>query len=391
MAIVNKTNVTSEHLLTQMGYDYSDSTKYVASTLFTSGYGVRWAKYKPVKHSVEHHAHTNTDSKYPDWWKADGYCGLKFPKYSSTGDIINVSNPDTLWTIDRPVLGTNPFRFGDFAGYANGVGNKDYADPIITFRAPTITKVASGSAGQVFVTFSKDAESLDIIQDMNGFKNMFLGLILKSGNFVSYFTMDRIVSASSWNDDTTFKYYTDGAYFELPAGALGSSKSYTAYLCLFDSMKTDPETNNDSGGSLTVSYIPMPTAPITIDVKDVSEFYTITGNSLRVSGTSLIANVTIKNDSSLDLVLGYSTSMVDGQFYLRYVLNQEEVGILRDEYDTTSRTVKAKSSSTFDITVYNSYKTDDDPNNNLFTATIYLHSYGISSPHKYDVVTYESL
>lgn len=41
MAIVNKTNVTSKHLLTQMGYDYSDSTKYEASTLFTSGYGVR--------------------------------------------------------------------------------------------------------------------------------------------------------------------------------------------------------------------------------------------------------------------------------------------------------------------------------------------------------------
>lgn len=285
---------------------------------------------------------------------------MSIPKYESTSSIVNVSDPDSLWTIDRPVLGTNPFRLGDFAGYANGIGGNDYAVPVIRFEAPTITKVASGSAGQVFVTFSQDAESLDIIQDMTGLKDMYLGLILKASNFVSYFTMDRKVSASSWNDDTTLKYYTDGAYFELPAKALGASKSYTAYLCLFNSMRTDPESNN-LGGDLTVSYIPMPIAPITITVTDVADYYSLTGNSLSFSGYNLVANITIKNTSSSSLTLQYSSTMTDGEFYLQYYVTKRgydsdgamgEITVREKQPYSVSITVPANSSKTVDMTVY---------------------------------------
>lgn len=373
MAIVNTTNVTSKHLLTQMGYTYSSSTKYNAETLFISGYGVRWARFKPVKYSAEHHDHTDTDEDHPNWWKAtNGYCGLNVPKYNNTKYLDGVADPDTLWTIDRPVLGTNPFRLGDFAGYVNSINKKDYVEPVGSFTVGSNGVYTSDVEyiTQLFFTLNdnRDTKSLDITDfgsGTNALGNWYVGAILiKNSDDISSTTC-RSYYSSKWKltdlSDGEFDCYNNFR-FGLPPQVFTHSNTpkygiYTIYLALFQNANRYGSSNANITTSDGSYFVPLPIKPVTFTLNEETgseKNLNITMNSLYTEGTSstrtIKANVTITNDNSTSWPFKYDSTNASGCYFVRTRITRQ----YDDDYDSyanantsTIVTVPAKSSSTF--------------------------------------------
>lgn len=96
-----------------------------------------------------------------------------------------VTDPDTLWTIDRPVLGIDPFRIGDFAGYVNSINKKDYVEPVGSFTVGSNGVYTSDVEyiTQLFFTLNdnRNTKSLDITDfgsGTNALGNWYVGAIL---------------------------------------------------------------------------------------------------------------------------------------------------------------------------------------------------------------------
>lgn len=78
-----------------------------------------WSKYKPVRYNF-------TTIRPSNWWKAqDGNCGIYYPSFNNYLGVKNVWD-DNLngWVYQKPTGGASqPFRLGDFAGYAHEARN----------------------------------------------------------------------------------------------------------------------------------------------------------------------------------------------------------------------------------------------------------------------------
>lgn len=87
-------------------------TAFIASANYR-----KWARWKPAVYDVAIlPALASFSSSH--WRATDGCCGLKLPIMTSTAELANVSNLNSLWNIDPPAETSNVYlRMDDFAGY----------------------------------------------------------------------------------------------------------------------------------------------------------------------------------------------------------------------------------------------------------------------------------
>lgn len=344
---------TSPYTLARLNTTFGSS--FTEAEDFFTTYGIKWARFKPTIHSDVHHDPMETDDGA--WWHAsDGFCGLKIPMYTNTSEIIKVTDPSSSWEIARPVLGTNPFRLGDFAGYANGTS---YTHPIknTSISNPNPVLDPEGNLCSVYLslndnrlTNNSSSKSLDLSEfglGIKNFGNMYFGVIISGSNLKSYMTLGTTLKQNLPNSDTTINAYSGPYKIDIPSKMLYNNSVYnydncTVWLALFKDPQTTPKYSS-SNLTITNGCYLLPCDTFTIKATKLSDYAKLVINSVDLSSNGIYANVTLSVTTERTFQSGASN-----YFRLGYRLYQSEHSVKwSDFFPTTSTTISANSSKTF--------------------------------------------
>lgn len=316
---------TIRNLLNQYGGAVVDSD---AASAYDSRAKINpFARWKPVKYSLMFRQDIDSSLSHyvARWWGAnDGRCGVKLDDiiFTSTSSLSGVADATTLWMHDYPTGGSaDRFNPQDFRGY------DPEASIIEAFNNPIgdddiLINIDTGG-NMVYVTFGEnDATSpsldyMDILYQVGGalaesnLSILYLGLVAISSDGKYHGVVSLPYTMMELNDRNDLD---DGVYYAMDDHYAGIGVSgylfkylgeYKVYPVLFANKQT---VQNAEGAISCGEYIPLPIAPITVNVINPNSLYDVTINSVSLSGNTLSINYTFANKSSSAFAWGASSN-----------------------------------------------------------------------------------
>mgnify|MGYP003287948266 CR=1 FL=1 len=339
------------------------------------------SRHKPVAYNVNACQDYDPDGAnyLQRWWRAfipgdsykSGRCGVNFPTYTSTASLQGVADPSTLWGHDYPDGGTSqPYRITDFAGYdpkARGLLAPVYLGP-----SGDVVIDNSGYRSLLLVSFNNNlgTSALDYTeigyqaQYQQRLHNFYLGVIAISveGNVRYHGVVSLPYTMAELNDISEDEYYAQddhSAFVPLNGGIFSYPREYDLYPVLFfgaqDAKKQD--------GAITCDYIPLPVAPVRVNVVNAPTTYvTAVPHAITVVSSSEQMGSTIKvtvRVTNANLGVSYTFNGDNANNYIeagiaRYYEAPEGEGEYNFVRQTSAFTVPAGSYVDVDITVSNS-------------------------------------
>ncbi|MBR3701961.1 MAG: hypothetical protein IKM12_00220 [Alistipes sp.] len=276
------------------------------------------ARYKPVPYNVNFcQDHSPSGANYlAGWWKAfipgdsykSGRCGVNFPTYTSTASLQGVTDPSTLWGHDYPTGGSaQPYRITDFAGYDPKA--RDIIEVIRATPDGTVNKANAGYSSMLLAIFRNNLETSALDYTEIGYraqyqlwlKNLYLGVVVirNSGTYHGVGSMPYTMAELESVDEDEY-YAMDDHYagMTLKGDMFQMLGAYTLYPVLFEQ---EQSARSATSAISCGNYIPLPVAPLAIEVVDVTNFVSAIPISVTKAsssdqwGTALNVTVRVEN------------------------------------------------------------------------------------------------
>lgn len=293
------------------------------------------ARYKPVPYNVNFcQDHDPSGANYlAGWWKAyiegdtynSGRCGVSFPTYTSTASLVGVTSPASLWTHKYPTGGSaQPYRITDFAGYDPAA--RDIIEICRVTPDGTVNKASAGYRSGLLISFHDNEGTSALDYSEIGYRSsyqlwlndFYLGAIAirNSGTYHGVcslpYTMEELNSVS---EDEYYAQDDHNALLPLTGDTFQMLGEYTLYPVLFEG---EQAARYATSAIECGNYIPLPVAPITVEVVDITNFIDMQPISVTKAsasdtwGTALNVTVRITNSNpSVTYTFDGSTQYVE--------------------------------------------------------------------------------
>lgn len=330
---------TIRNLLNQYGGAVVDSD---AASAYDSRAKINpFARWKPVKYPDMFRQDIDSSlSHYVDgWWRAkidgdtykSGRCGVNFPIYSATSFLLDVTDATSLWTHDYPTGGeSEAFNPQDFRGYNPEARN--IVASVSVNPAGDVSMNTNGYFSNCSVGFAlnEGTDALDYTEI--GYRasydkyldDFYFGVVaIKTSGTRYHGVVSLPYTMAELNDVTEDEYksqYDHSAYVNLNGGVFSVVGEYDVYPVLFESAQSAKAQSS----SISCTYIPLPVAPIRVNVVNIES--PVKAQPISVvessnSGTYAVGlTVTVKVVNSSASPISFSTS-ANGNYL--------EVGIAR--------------------------------------------------------------
>ena len=252
------------------------------------------------------------------WWRAKiegdpyatGRCGVDFPTYTSTADLVGNTDMRPLWKHKFPTGGTaQPYRTDDLIGYDTNA--RDFINYVSVNPDGDVAYGDSGMQSNCMVIFNEnhDTTALDYseirFRDNQEYLNDFYyGVIAISEGGYSHGCVSLPYTLRVLNDTTEGDYYAQDdhrAYVILNTGVFNAVGEWDIYPVLFQNPQEATAVTNE-----TIScgnYIPLPVKPIRVNV--VNYAAKLTAQPVKVElisgseqmGVEVRVTIRIKNDN----------------------------------------------------------------------------------------------
>lgn len=355
MATISRTGTLNCHtirnLLNENGGSVVDSD--VASAFDSRAKINPFARWKPVRYRemFRQDVSSSLPNYVPMWWVANNNrCGIEVPVYSSTSSLSGVTNPKSLWGHQYPRGGeTEVYNPQDFRGYDTNANIMDSVN-----RYPGNDDLVMGvtvSMNLVGVRFGKHSatsSSLDYSDiwyiTATSLNTMYLGLIAIStdGKYHGLTALPyTMIGLNNVYEDVYYSYDDHYACVPIDGAMFMMAREYRLYPVLF--YNEQPKTKSSEGAISCGDYIPLPVAPITVNVVTASTIFTLSNLSASAGSNGTTVSFTVNNSGSSLLTGGSGTNASTSYFEIVYF---KYSGYPSDYPDKTYTTYKVPDSIT---------------------------------------------
>lgn len=260
-----------------------------------------------------------------------GRCGIDFPTYTSTSQLLGVTDPRTLWAHKYPTGGAaQPYRMDDFMGY-----DTDAKDLISNAsRNPAsggLVLIGQANIGSVSVSFNNNKGTTALDYTEIGYRSshaqwlykFYFGLVLISedrswhGVMSQQYSMEELNNLSSGDYAATTDHYVflmlDNGLFE--NNGTQKSGKFTIYPVLF--LAKQNVKASSSAISVSTGFIPLPCKTLSLQTATVASMFNLSNLSGGITssyGGYLIVNFKFTNKWENNLTINPN---MPGKFKIR--------------------------------------------------------------------------